>query len=1168
MSWPRSLAGVAALAVMVGLLIGTPGSAGAAPASVSAPSTNYAVINTVDVSNGPTGVAIDLDDDTVYVTNFYSNSLSVIDGRTGTLTSEIPLPINPTSFGGRAGGVAVNSIDDSVYIAVQDFDGSLNAVPGTVVVIRGSNLDDSQAQYDVGNGPDGVAIGGQDDTILVTLRQDDSIAFLNSAPLGLARFAETGDQPAGLAVDRSAGDDTVYVATQGSGAGGSSLQAFRLDTGQQIYSLPLVSGGLPTGVAVNERTNLVYVANQIPPTVYVVDGPLGAPLGSIAVGSSPYGVAVDQLDDTVFVSNSDGYVSVINGGLGVLDDTISVGVGSGPQGIAVSTSGVVYVANHFVNSVSVIGRVSPMIADDSGLPGSQVTLSLDVPQVSYDVDGATVAAVYFGDNQAPSVVPSAGDDWDVTVPPGSGSVPVTVELNGGLRASAGTFTYFPTVTFDPNGGSGAMAPQSSSTPAALTPNAFTRAGYTFDGWNTAADGSGTPYANGASYPFDADVTLYAQWSVTPPDGILGSFASLGAGLNSQVNALVFMDDTLFVGGNFSTESGGIALNGIASWAAGQGGDDTWASLGNGLKFGGSDEVLALATRDDTLVVGGVFNREVGGPGNAYRNIALWAPGGSGDDTWQALGSGLNNRVRAVAATDDTIYAGGDFLEDNDGTTLRYIASWGKDSAGDDTWSPLAAGLNGFVFALAPRDRNLYIGGTFASASSGLSMRSVGLWGPNVNGDDTWQALGGGFPTGVYTLGTSPSAVYAGGQFDSGGSGVGANQNGVAQWTRMASGDDTWSALLAGVNSIVRATAVDATRPLVYFGGQFTGPGRSGSADVLRRVVAWDAGINEWIPLRWGTALAENGVGGTVLAVASRGPHVYVGGQFTDAGGNTSADQIAKWTWDPPVGSNTVSSLPATLTGESFIGVPATGGVTFGGVPVTYTRDDSSTITVTAAPGAPSGAILIDGVGGWGSVGTYTASNPPSPSPGTPPSAPREVSAVAGDGSALVSWRVPESEGSFPVTDYQVSASPGGQSCVVKVPALSCTISGLSNGTSYTFEVRALNGAGWGSWSVASDPVTPVGPTPRPTIMITGYRGEGADAGRVFADGVTTRLAGQRLQARVHLQGEVLYYNGSTPAVGSDGSFRWQRKTNKTVYVYFQTMSGDFARSNRVIIRLR
>ena len=36
-------------------------------------------------------------------------------------------------------------------------------------------------------------------------------------------------------------------------------------------------------------------------------------------------------------------------------------------------------------------------------------------------------------------------------------------------------------------------------------------GYSFKGWNTAADGSGTDYAPGASYTADADVTLYAQW---------------------------------------------------------------------------------------------------------------------------------------------------------------------------------------------------------------------------------------------------------------------------------------------------------------------------------------------------------------------------------------------------------------------------------------------------------------------------------------------------------------------------------------------------------------------------------------------------------------------------------------------------------------------------------
>ncbi len=72
-----------------------------------------------------------------------------------------------------------------------------------------------------------------------------------------------------------------------------------------------------------------------------------------------------------------------------------------------------------------------------------------------------------------------------------------------------------TVTFMANLGSGSMSPQTTNVPTALTLNAFTRLGYTFSNWNTAANGSGTPYANGATYDFTADATLYAQWSTLP-----------------------------------------------------------------------------------------------------------------------------------------------------------------------------------------------------------------------------------------------------------------------------------------------------------------------------------------------------------------------------------------------------------------------------------------------------------------------------------------------------------------------------------------------------------------------------------------------------------------------------------------------------------------------------
>jgi uncharacterized repeat protein (TIGR02543 family) len=73
------------------------------------------------------------------------------------------------------------------------------------------------------------------------------------------------------------------------------------------------------------------------------------------------------------------------------------------------------------------------------------------------------------------------------------------------------------VSYLKNGADGGSVPAAQvkvhEIPLTLAGNtgSLTRAGYTFVGWNTAADGSGTDYAAGASYAVDAAVTLYAQW---------------------------------------------------------------------------------------------------------------------------------------------------------------------------------------------------------------------------------------------------------------------------------------------------------------------------------------------------------------------------------------------------------------------------------------------------------------------------------------------------------------------------------------------------------------------------------------------------------------------------------------------------------------------------------
>jgi len=105
---------------------------------------------------------------------------------------------------------------------------------------------------------------------------------------------------------------------------------------------------------------------------------------------------------------------------------------------------------------------------------------------------------------------TSADGSGLSFPAGATFVPFE---NLTLYAQYGAPIY--TVTFDSNGGSGSMTAQTGNTATSLTSNVFTRSGYTFTGWNTAADGSGAQYVDGVSYPFTADLTLYAQWT---PDG--------------------------------------------------------------------------------------------------------------------------------------------------------------------------------------------------------------------------------------------------------------------------------------------------------------------------------------------------------------------------------------------------------------------------------------------------------------------------------------------------------------------------------------------------------------------------------------------------------------------------------------------------------------------------
>ena len=153
----------------------------------------------------------------------------------------------------------------------------------------------------------------------------------------------------------------------------------------------------------------------------------------------------------------------------------------------------------------------------------------------------------------------------------------------------------------------------------------------------------------------------------------------------------------------------------------------------------------------------------------------------------------------------------------------------------------------------------------------------------------WRLEGEGiFNQGLADIAVIGTDIYIAGSFTTisgGGEGIAY----VARWDGAA-----WHALGEGVNGPVVDLAVDGNG-MLYAGGQFLEAGGEPS----RRIARWDG--TSWSPLGDATGL-ENGVGGQVSAIAIAGDRVYVGGAFTEAGGQ-DATSIAVWNavtseWSP------------------------------------------------------------------------------------------------------------------------------------------------------------------------------------------------------------------------------------------------------------------------------
>ncbi|MGA2455563.1 MAG: DUF4082 domain-containing protein [Solirubrobacteraceae bacterium] len=249
----------------------------------------------------------------------------------------------------------------------------------------------------------------------------------------------------------------------------------------------------------------------------------------------------------------------------------------------------------------------------------------------------------------------------------------------------------------------------------------------------------------------------------------------------------------------------------------------------------------------------------------------------------------------------------------------------------------------------------------------------------------------------------------------------------------------------------------------------------------------------------------------------------VPGQVTNVSA-TPGNASANVTWSAPASGGLVTSYTITpyigseaQTATTITGNPPATGTTITGL----SNGTSYTFTVQAAN--PNGA--------------GTTSSPSSAvTPATTPSAPSEVTASAGNSSATVSWTAPSSNGGSVLTSYTITPYIGSSAQTpleVSASATSTTVTGLSNGTSYSFTVTATNALGNGPASEHSDAVTPA-TTPAVATAVTASAanasaivkwGAPANGGSPLTSYTITPYIGSEAQAATTI-------TGNPPATGT------------------------------------
>jgi YVTN family beta-propeller protein/VCBS repeat-containing protein len=269
------------------------------------------VIATIAVGNGPFPLAVSPNGNYAYVGNEGSDTVSVINTATNTVTTTIPVAEPPVALAFNPSGTLAYVANDSGITVI---DTATNTVTTTIPNPNGPYS------------PTAVALSPNGAQAYVSYA-NGTVAVINTATNTITSTIPVGIAPVGVAI--SPDGDTAYVTNTGASDITNTVSVINTATDTVTNTIPIGAAGFsePMGVAVSPDGSLAYVANYGQNTVAVIDTatdtvtntiPINGPSGPATNpynGTNPYGLAVSPDGSYVYVTDSNSNtVSVISTG--------------------------------------------------------------------------------------------------------------------------------------------------------------------------------------------------------------------------------------------------------------------------------------------------------------------------------------------------------------------------------------------------------------------------------------------------------------------------------------------------------------------------------------------------------------------------------------------------------------------------------------------------------------------------------------------------------------------------------------------------------------------------------------------------------------------------------------------------------------------------------------